>query len=378
MLTTNLTDITFSFQVYLSIRTHTWICTRHGPWGYPIDWVIYSWEHNIYHKIFPASWSNKFIAEVFLNPRFSHDLYNFHPVRGPADRDFAVNDAIPSRLMNGAVILKNNIKCFTENGVIFEEDDDKEIKVDTVVLGTGYKWEFPFLESRDFVTDGNKIYLYKCVYPPHLPFPTLGIIGFIVPLGPGFPCVEMQCRWFASTLTGRNKLPSKKAMIKSVDKQYRDNLSRYGDSSRVYIHVDFMPYQEELGSEFGVTPSMLKLLLTDFPLFFSCAIGTYLPYRFRLFGPHKWEGARKAIFDAGKRMRAPLQGKRAFEEKKQTSTSYYFFAFSAVIIAYILKNNLISYKNMMALQRVYIFLKYVILDTIKTRNLDTLRKILKN
>lgn len=368
----------FFFQVYLSVRTHSWICTRNGPYGYPIDWVTFSWEHNIYHKYLPLSWTNKFCEEVFINPRFSHRLYNITPARGVANRDFSVNDSISSRMMNGAVLFKKNIKRFTENGVIFCDDEDKETEVDAVVLGTGYQWRFPFLDSCDFVEEGSKIHLYKCVYPPHLPFPTLGIIGFIVPLGPGFPCVEMQCRWFASTLTGRNKLPSRKDMMKHVDNQYRENLERFGESSRVYVHVDFMTYLEDLASEFGVCPSMVKLLLSDFQLFVTCAFGAYLPYRFRLCGPHRWNKAKQAIMEAGQRMRAPLQGKKAFGNKAKTSsTRLYFLACFAITLGYVARYNLASRERIMSMYRSYLTAKYLFLNIIKNGNIDVIMSHLK-
>ncbi|GFT57005.1 dimethylaniline monooxygenase 5 [Nephila pilipes] len=301
--------------VYLSVRTPAWITTRHGPYGYPIDWTIFNYDHLLLQKILPTSWISKIVEEIYVNPRFSHSLYNIHPKHGVNDRDPTLNDGLPSRMMNGSLILKKNIKYFAEDGIVFEDEGDKITQVDTVVLGTGYRWEFPFLDPKDFVVDGNKIHLYKCVFPPHMPHHTLGIIGFVVPLGPGVPCSEMQCRWASRVFSGKCKLPSQSVMMKDIDKKYKENMKRFGELDTSHLHVDFVHYLDDLASKIGAKPSLLKLFFTDFWLFIACTFKVFVPYRYRLIGPHKWNGARDAILSAGQRMRAPLQAEKHLNYK---------------------------------------------------------------
>lgn len=331
-----------------------------GPYGYPLDWTLFNYDHKLFQKLLPQSWCNRLVEEVYINPRFSHDLYNLHPTIGAGDRDPAVNDDFPSRLMNGSIILKKNIKYFTEKGIVFEGEDDNVTEVDTVILGTGYVWKFPFLDEKDLVAEGTKIHLYKCVFPPQLKHPTLAVIGFIVPLGPGFPCVEMQCRWASLILSGKCKLPTQKAMMIDIDKQYLSNVKRYGDSDRVFIHADFIVYLDDIAAKIGAKPNLIKLLLTDFNLFMKCTFAVFLPYRYRLIGPHRWNGARDAIFSAGQRMRAPLQGKRAFESSGSTSSPIAYLFSLAVVGWYMWKNNFIKYESFVTLKRIYL----IALDTI--------------
>ncbi|GFX88389.1 dimethylaniline monooxygenase 2 [Trichonephila clavipes] len=321
-------------QVYLSVRTPAWITTRHGPYGYPIDWTIFNYDHLLIQKILPTNWVSKLVEEIYLNPRFSHSLYNIHPKRGVNDRDPTLNDGLPSRIMNGSLILKKNIEYFTKDGVVFEDEGGKATKVNTVVLGTGYRWEFPFLQPEDFTAEGNKIHLYKCVFPPHLPKPTLGIIGFIVPLGPGVPCIEMQCRWASRVFSGKCKLPSQSAMVQDIDKQCRENVKRFGELDTTYLHVDFIPYLDDLASKIGVKPNLLKLFFTDFWLFVACTFKVFVPYRYRLVGPHKWNGARNAILSAGQRMRAPLQGKKALETDTTSNSTKICVLLGFIIFAW--------------------------------------------
>ncbi|XP_054708945.1 flavin-containing monooxygenase 5-like [Uloborus diversus] len=357
-------------QVYLSIRHPCWIYGRQGPYGYPLDWTLFTWDHTALQQYVPINWTNKVLKEIFINPRFSHSLYNINPTGGPANRDPAVNDTIASRMMNGSIILKKNINYFTENGVVFVEEGAKETKVDAVVLGTGYNWDFPFLDDKDLVVNGQKIHLYKCIYPPHLTHPTLGIVGFIVPMGPGFPCVEMQCRYFSYLLSGKGKLPSKQLMEQDIEKQYRENVKRYGEGSRVSVHVDFAPYLEDLSTKIGANPSMLKLLFTDFQLFVACAIGPYLPYRFRLTGPHRWEGARQAILTAGERMRAPLQGEKAFQkDNAQRSYKAYILFCLAVIAWYIRKKDFVNYETITKLYQHCLMLRSLAVNVLENSKL---------
>jgi len=52
---------------------------------------------------------------------------------------------------------------------------------------------------------------------------------------------------------------------------------------------------DELASAIGVKPNVLKLLLTDPQLALEVFFGPCSPYQYRLMGPGKWSGARKAI-----------------------------------------------------------------------------------
>lgn len=58
-----------------------------------------------------------------------------------------VNDALPNRILSGTVVVKGNIKRFTENGIVFE-GESKETAVDDVILATGYQIKFPFFDEN--------------------------------------------------------------------------------------------------------------------------------------------------------------------------------------------------------------------------------------
>lgn len=113
-----------------------------------------------------------------------------------------VNEELPFCLLSGTVVLKPNVKEFTENSAVFEDGTTEE-DIDVVLFATGYNFSFPFLEeSVRSVIDNNRS-LYKCIFPPQLEKPTLAIIGLIQLTGSVIVGSEMQARWVAGVFAGR-------------------------------------------------------------------------------------------------------------------------------------------------------------------------------
>ncbi|GIX93648.1 flavin-containing monooxygenase 5 [Caerostris darwini] len=262
-------------HVYLSTRSGAHIIRRVGPHGYPFDYL--SSCHHVLSK------------------------------------DPVINDHIHSKFYSGSIIQKQDIEKFTENGVIFK-GDTKVTEVDAVIMATGYTWNFPFLEEGVIVKEGDKINLYKLMFPPHLEPATLAVLGFILPFGPGFPIVELQCRWVAQVLAHKCKLPSEKEMVNDINKRYNANIFKYVRNDKVSIRVDYVQYCDELASQFGVKPNLLKILLTDPLLYFQIFFGPSLSYQYRLQGPHSWDGARNAIMTSKDRTLYPVTNRSTHED----------------------------------------------------------------
>lgn len=85
------------------------------------------------------------------------------------------------------------------------------------------------------------------------------------------------------------------------------SLHSYITSKLTPLQVDFVTYMDELAGEIGVRPSLLWLFFTDYPLFKRVLWGPVTSYQYRLMGPGKWEGARRAIFTQFDRMYQPLK-----------------------------------------------------------------------
>lgn len=259
-----------------------------------------------------GSW---YFENYYVNQRFNHNLYNLKPEYPALSKDPITNDILPAKLISGSILMKRDIKCFTEDGLIFE-NETKVTEADAVIMATGYTWKFPFLEEGIVKTEGNRIDLYKCVFPAHLKHPSLAIIGFILPFGPGFPLGEMQTRWVAQVFNGKCLPPPEEEMLADVKKRHEDNMKRYAPSDKMSIRVDYVQYLDEIASQFGVKPNLWKLLFTDPKLFWALLFGPSLPYQYRLEGPHKWDGARHAILTVYDRVRFPFTGVEYKKKKK--------------------------------------------------------------
>ncbi|XP_054708613.1 flavin-containing monooxygenase 5-like [Uloborus diversus] len=292
-------------KVYLSSRRGAWVLPRVGPKGHPFDAAFVRRYFNLLQRYLPYDLVCNF-SEKQLNERFNHTTYNLKPKHRVWSQHPTVSDTLPIKLLSGTVVVRNGIHHFTKNGVVFEGEKD-ETEVDAVILATGYRVKFPFLSDDILPVKDNRVQLYKFIYPPHLPHPTLAILGLIQPSGPGFPVGEMQCRWTARIMSGHLNLPPKEQMYADIRKREEFIRKRFVDSPRHTLQVDFIGYQDELAEEIGAKPNLLKLALTDPKLFWAVFFGPSLPYQYRLQGPHTWEGARDAILTYKERVYAPFQ-----------------------------------------------------------------------
>lgn len=300
-------------QVYLSSRSGSFIWNRVGRHGNPIDAMLLRRCFTFLLDILPISLVSWYLQTFYNDVIFDHRFYYSNPKYHIMSKEPAVNDHIASKLLSGSVIQKRNIREFTENGVFFDGDDGPT-EVDVVCMATGYSWGFPFLEDGILTIDGDRTNLYKQMYPPQLPHPTLVFIGFVNPYGPGFPIGEIQIRWASYLLTGKGCLPSKDVMMNDIIKRYKANTKRYCPSKQLSLRVDFVQYCDEIAMQMGVKPNLLKYLFTDFPLFLKIVFGPSLSYQYRLEGHGKWEGAREAIMTSDERTQWPLRKKPAVKK----------------------------------------------------------------
>lgn len=147
---------------------------------------------------------DEFIAKL-LNKRFDHAKFSLQPKYPPTAMYPTVNDDLPNRIISGSIKIKSNVKKFTRTGVEFD-DGTVEDDIDAVVLATGYKFGFPFLDKSVIDVRNNKVELYKFMFPPDVEKNTLACIGFIQPLGSTMPISEQQSRLFARVIKAREFL----------------------------------------------------------------------------------------------------------------------------------------------------------------------------
>ncbi|XP_029473609.1 dimethylaniline monooxygenase [N-oxide-forming] 5-like isoform X1 [Rhinatrema bivittatum] len=280
-------------QVYLSTRRGAWVVNRVSDEGFPLDVVLYSRYKYLIKQFMPTDVLNSW-AENKMNARFNHENYGLKPCHRIISQHPTINDDLPNRIISGKVLVRPNVKMFTETAAIFE-DGTMEENIDAVFFATGYSFSFPFFEDPAFKVHNNKIPLYKLVYPADLEKMTVAFIGFIQPIGAIMPIAELQARWATRVFKGLMKLPSVNDMKADIAMKRDELEKRYVESPRHTIQVDFMEYLDELAMQIDVKPNLLSLLLTDPKLAKEVFFGPCSPYQYRLRGPGKWEGARQAL-----------------------------------------------------------------------------------
>lgn len=289
-------------RVCLSTRRGAWVVYRVGPNGKPFDSQFLRRDMNALWHAVPYKLRCS-VTEFYINRRFDHAQYRLKPKHRIFEQHITVNDALPNRLLSGTLELKNNVKCITDNGVIFEGDANETL-CDVIIMATGYKVEFPFIDPSLVPVDDNRVDLYKYVFSPNLGAQahTLAFIGLVQPIGALFPISEIQSRWFAQIMAGKRQLPSVQKMTKDIMKKHEYLQSRYYAGPRNTLQVDWIDYMDELAELVGCKPTVYKYLYMDPALWWHLVFGPCVPYQYRLEGPHKWTGARKAIMSAEKRI----------------------------------------------------------------------------
>ncbi|XP_053549838.1 flavin-containing monooxygenase 5 [Bombina bombina] len=292
-------------QVFLSTRRGAWVVNRVCDDGFPLDVVIYSRYKYLIKQFLTVGMLNN-VLEKKMNARFNHENYGLIPKHRITSQHPTINDDLPNRIIAGKVLVKPNIKEFTERDVIFD-DGTVEKDIDVVFFATGYSFSFPFFDDPELTVQENKIPLYKLVFPPKLEKTTVAFIGLIQPIGAIMPISELQARWATRVFKGSSTLPSTQDMLTDIDLQRKEMEQRYVESPRHTIQVDFMEYLDELAMQIGAKPNVLKFLFTDPKLAHELFFGPCTPYQYRLTGPGKWAGAREALLTQRDRIIKPTK-----------------------------------------------------------------------
>ncbi|XP_063282230.1 flavin-containing monooxygenase 3 [Pelobates fuscus] len=278
-------------KVWLSTRSGSWVMSRVWDNGYPWDMVYLTRYQSFLNRILPRALSDM-LYENMMNKRFSHENYGLVPVNKSSRKEPVFNDDLAACITCGTVVVKPNVREFTESSAIFEDGSVVD-NVDVVIFATGYSYAYPFLDDSIVKNDKDKVSLYKGVFPPKLEQPTLAVIGLVQSLGGIPPTADVQARWAVSVIQGICKLPSKETMVKELDEEENEKKNWFGRSET--LSTDYVAYMDELSSFIGCKPNLLLLLLTDPKLAWQVFFGPCCPYQFRLKGPEKWDGARNAI-----------------------------------------------------------------------------------
>ncbi|XP_003468716.1 flavin-containing monooxygenase 5-like [Cavia porcellus] len=314
-------------QVFLSTRQGAWIWSRVWDNGNPTDATLFTRYNKTVEKFIPTFLLNR-LAENKLNSRFNHANYGLYPKHRVFSHQIVFSDDLPKNIITGRVLMKPNVKEFTATSAIFEDDTEEEI--DAIVFATGYAWSFPFLQDESGILDSLNS-LFKFVFPPQLEKPTLAFIGMVQTAGAIMPTSELQSRWVVHIFKGLKRLPSESDMMADLKRRRKKITKRSVQSARDARRVPYMDYMDEIASELGVKPNLLSFLLSDIKLAKELFYGPCTSYQYRLQGPGKWSGARKAILTQRDRILRPLSTRVPTPSSYPSSSVFWLKRIFAVI-----------------------------------------------
>lgn len=187
---------------------------------------------------------------------------------------------IPS-IASGRVTL-NDAGIDHAQGTMVHFRDAATAEFDTVVLCTGFTQDFSIGDLQ--VADGNVRNLYKhFLHPDH--GGTAAFIGFVRPFSGGIPiCAEMQARYFARVLSGRQQLPTDLGRVISREKAWEEHWTALSPSHTEAIPSNVL-YLDALAREIGCLIPMRKMLVNP-KLFLQLWFGSFNPSCYRVVGPH--------------------------------------------------------------------------------------------
>ncbi|XP_076009748.1 dimethylaniline monooxygenase [N-oxide-forming] 2-like [Genypterus blacodes] len=292
-------------KTFVSTRQGAWVLSRMSNGGLPLDMVMLTRFNKTLIQMLPKSITN-WAAERALNHKCDHRFYGLMPKYRLLDRRPLVNDDLPLRILQGAVVLKTNLKGFQGSGVVFE-DDTVEESIDAVVFCTGYHVNLPFLPPDLCEGPGGEFTLYKKVFVASLERPSLAIMGLFQAKGPILPIVELQARWAVRVFSGLSHLPPKEKMISDFEADRKRYMKTFRCPRKATLQVDNIPYMDFLAEEIGARPNILRLLLRDPGLGLKVFLGPCTPYQYRLTGSGRWAGAREAILTQWDRVAQPFR-----------------------------------------------------------------------
>lgn len=174
--------------------------------------------------------------ESYGLPRPDHRLFETHPI---------VNSQLLYELGHGRVRVKPNVAEFCGANVRFS--DGSEEPFDLVVMATGYKLSFPFLDRDLLVDERGRPKLYLNAFHPERD--DLFVAGLIQPDTGIWGLADLQCRVMSRYVAGLDRDPNSVAWFKRLKRQAHADLGhgvRYVDSPRHALEVEYYGYRQRL------------------------------------------------------------------------------------------------------------------------------------
>jgi cation diffusion facilitator CzcD-associated flavoprotein CzcO len=178
-------------------------------------------------------------------PKPDYRIYESHPI---------VNTLVLNHLGQGDLRVMPDVERFEGHTVHFV--DGRAADYDLVVLATGYKLDYPFVERAHLNWSGAAPKLYLNVFPPS--FNGLYVLGMVEASGLGWQGRAEQAELLAAYLTAARDAPGAAAAFRArVERPWPDLTGgyRYLGLDRMSYYVNKDAYRRQLRSHLAALPT---------------------------------------------------------------------------------------------------------------------------
>jgi len=183
--------------------------------------------------------------------------------------DFVASSKIYSLMRQGKIRTEQaSIKRFTGDGV--ELSNGKQLKADTVILGTGWKYDHSFLpDGYQAVLEKDGLYLYRHMLHPD--FPGLAFVGLASTFNNSLSDY-IEARWLVALLKGDIGLPDCAKMLHEIEnmKAWKRDIMPEQASRGSLLQVHALHYHDELLRDLDIEHKRKGSFLAEL-------FGAYLP-----------------------------------------------------------------------------------------------------
>lgn len=158
-------------------------------------------------------------------PKPDHKLYESHPI---------VNSLILHHIGHGDIGVKKDIKKL--NGTYVEFKDGTKKEYDLILLATGYKLHYPFIDKQHLNLRGNTPHLFLNIFPPSNE--QLFFIGLLEAIGLGWQGRYEQGTLIAKSILAKNKNTTGYQKLKESVSKNEEDLT----GGMNYLKLDRMAY----------------------------------------------------------------------------------------------------------------------------------------
>lgn len=225
-------------KLFISMRRGVWVLPKYID-GEPADKVaLPDWMPEKIGLNLARNKIKKVIGqmETYGLPKPDHEPLDGHP---------SVSGEFLTRVGSGDINPKGAIEKLDKDGVVFKDGTREEI--DAIVWATGYNVSFPFFDDPALLPIENKFPLYKRMIKPG--YPTLFFMGLAQPLPTLVNFAEQQSKLVAAYLSGEYTVPSDTEMERVTRADEEHHLSRFYESARHTMQLDFNKYVKDLHKE---------------------------------------------------------------------------------------------------------------------------------